>query len=251
MAGGWWLVAGEWLLCSASCGAHARELLWPAHGFGPSGPRLGQGGFLFSGDRSQLRTDPRGRVGEEHGRPALHRRYHRLTGNAASPGPVSGNPAPSGRSAADFGRRSLEAGGRRQDGRIDYLFDSCNGTGIHPDSRGVRLSPAHRRHAPRAGDPRKHDLAAGAIAQSGWRGHCDALVSPNPRHAVRRRQPAGALPEVCGARQQSRLVHVHAKGNATGHRQAAQRLASADRLRRPPDGFQCGAHLRATVAGPH
>ena len=39
-------------------------------------------------------------------------------------------------------------------------------------------------------------------------------------------------------------------GNATDHRQAAQRLASPDRLRRAPEGPQRRAPLRAAVARP-
>ena len=51
-----------------------------------------------------------------------------------------------------------------------------------------------------------------------------------------------------GSRQQSRLVHLLAARDAAGHRQAAQRVASADRLRRASAGTIRVANIRPALA---
>ena len=139
----------------------------------------------------------------------------------------------------------------RQDGRADHLLHPFHRGRLHAHRGRVRLPAAHRRQAALPRHSAEHDSAAGAVAQSGRRGHRDALVSPDAGHAVRRHVAAGALSHVRGPRQQSRLVHLLAAGNAADDREAAQRLASADRLRRAPAGAVRLAHLRAAVARSH
>ena len=60
--------------------------------------------------------------------------------------------------------------------------------------------------------------------------------------------PAGAVSEICRARQQSRLVHLHAAGDAAHRCAAAQCMASANCLRRTPAGVVCVAYVCAAVA---
>ena len=61
---------------------------------------------------------------------------------------------------------------------------------------------------------------------------------------------AGALSLLHGARQQPRLVRLHAEGDALHDRLALHAVGSADRQRRAPAGRQRGAHLHSAVHGP-
>ena len=84
-------------------------------------------------------------------------------------------------------------------------------------------------------------------AKSRRRRHRDPVVSQDARHAVRRHLAAAGLQPLRRPRQQSRLVHLLAAGNAR-HGGPREYLASADRLRRPPDGPIRRAHVRPAVA---
>src|SRR5205085_2896658 len=62
------------------------------------------------------------------------------------------------------------------------------------------------------------------------------LVSQIPRHKVRRRRAAVALSPLRRARQQSRLVHAHAGGNAEHESRDLPRVVPAAVRRRASDG---------------
>ena len=79
--------------------------------------------------------------------------------------------------------------------------------------------------------------------------HGGQLVHAARRHAVREGAAARAVPPLRRARQQPRLVHVHAAGVAGRRAPALSRLVSADRLQPAPGGAVPRAHLRAAVRG--
>ena len=132
-----------------------------------------------------------------------------------------------GRPAQDPAGRSRAAVPRRQGRGADHLLHPRHRDRLHPHRGGVRLPPAHRGHPALQRHPEEHHPAAGALAESRWRGHRDALVPQDAGHAVRRHLAAGVVPPLRGPRQQSRLVHLLAAGNALTISQAAQRVASA------------------------
>ena len=60
----------------------------------------------------------------------------------------------------------------------------CHRDRFHPHRRGVRLPPAHRGQPAPSRHSARHDPAAGAVAESGRRGHRHAVVPQDAGHAV-------------------------------------------------------------------
>ena len=119
----------------------------------------------------------------------------------------------------------------------------------HPHAARARRPARARRGRRRRGRFSRRRSSHGAVAQSRRRRHRRRLVSQHARHAGGGHRPAGALSSLHGARQQSRLVRVHAGRDADDGRLALQRLASADRQRHPPAGLGRGAALHSAVHG--
>ncbi len=172
---------------------------------------------------------------------------------------VGGEPreqeAPAGDRAEN--RRSPGAHGRRGRGA------RARGQGLpphhvqHPRDRDRRLADGDGVGA-RAGDrPGRGDEAAarrggpapGAVDQSRRAAHGDGVVPQEPRHEVRGRADALALPPLRRPRQQPRLVHAHAEGDAGRLPCRLPRVAPPGLARRAPDGCDGPAHLRAPVLG--
>ena len=79
--------------------------------------------------------------------------------------------------------------------------------------------------------------------------HDHGVVPQERRHQVGRRPVAVALSLVRGSRQQSRLVHGDAEGDASRHRLSLRPMVPGGLLRRTPDGGRGRADLRSATRG--
>ncbi len=144
--------------------------------------------------------------------------------------------------------------GRREEGRRG---EQAGGLHDHEHARHrdrrradvarARLRPRHpagRRDPPH---PRQRGVPAGAILQPGRPDHGDRLVQQVPRHRVRGRRPAVAVPQVRRARQQPRRHDDEHEGVAVRRAAAVHRVEAAGLLRLPPHGELRGAHLLPAV----
>ena len=132
-----------------------------------------------------------------------------------------------------------------------FLFITCN---IHASEIGASqmamewahaLATARGRRDEAA--PRRGGGAAAAVDQPRRAGDGDRVVPEEPRHALRGRAHAVALPPLRRPRQQPRLVHADAEGDAGRHARGLPRVAAAGLARRAPDGADRAAHLRAAL----
>ena len=151
--------------------------------------------------------------------------------------------APAGDRAQD--RRPARADGGR-DGRA-----RPRGQGLplhhlqHPLDRDRRLarwpwSGRTRWPPPGRGDEtaaRRGGPAAAPVDQPRRADHGDRVVPEEPRHAVRGRPDAVALPPLRRPRQQPRLVHAQPEGDAGRLPRPLPRVAAAGLARRAPDGL--------------
>ncbi len=131
----------------------------------------------------------------------------------------------------------------------DHLFGARHRSRRRADVDGARLQHGDQEHGGGEEHPRQRDLHPRAVAQSRRPRHRRELAAEDGEHAVRRGAGAGALPPLRRPRQQPRLVHVHAGGDAQHDRRRLQEVAPAGALRRAPDGQHRRAAVRAAVSG--
>ena len=119
-----------------------------------------------------------------------------------------------------------------------------------PDGDGVGARARHRRGRGDEAPPRRGGAPAAALDQPRRPGDGDRVVPQEPRHAVRGRADAVALPPLRRPRQQPRLVHAHPEGDAGRLPRRLPRVAPAGVARRAPDGRDRAAHVRPALRGP-
>ncbi len=104
------------------------------------------------------------------------------------------------------------------------------------DGDGVGARARDRRGRRDEAAPRRGGAAAAAVDQPRRAGDGDRVVPEEPRHALRGRAHAVALPPLRRPRQQPRLVHADAEGDAGRHARGLPRVVPAGLARRAPDG---------------
>ena len=105
------------------------------------------------------------------------------------------------------------------------------------DGDGVGARAGHRRGRRDEAAPRRGGAPAPALDQPRRADHGDGVVPEEPRHALRGRPDAVALPPLRRPRQQPRLVHAHPEGDAGRLPRRLPRVAPAGLARRAPDGL--------------
>ena len=161
----------------------------------------------------------------------------RLQGVAAAPGRPSDRPA----------RRP---GGREQGRRPDHLLDPLDRDGLHPDGDGAAPRPGHRRRPGDPGDPRRTRSCSWCPRPTPTAWRRSRLVRADEGEALGRGRDARALPQVCRARHEPRLVHAQPEGDAAPDPAALPRVVPDAHLRRPPDGLEGGEAVRPAVLRP-
>ena len=139
-----------------------------------------------------------------------------------------------------------------REGKV-FLFITCN---IHSTEIGASQMAMEWAHAlataQDAETKRRLDevvLLLLPVDQPRRPDHGDRVVPQEPRHEVRGRPDAVALPPLRRPRQQPRLVHAHAEGDAGRLPRRLPRVAPAGVARRAPDGLDRAPHVHAALRG--